>query len=375
MKNFFYALLTLAFTPLALTGQACSDPTITLATQADVDDFPMNYGCTAIAGTLVIGSEFGPATNNITNLDGLAGLTSVERLFIGYNSALNDLSGLGGLESVNELSIEGNASLSSLEDLSGLTTINTVLSIVGNPMLSSLAGLENLGTLGGLGFDFNSTLSDISALAGITSILGNIFLQSNALSSLNGLQNLVSVGDLTIINEPLSDLDELTNLTSAASLTIQINPNLTNLDGLQNLTTVDDPDENLGLEIIHIRNNPSLTNLDGLQNVTTFTGVGDMQTPAIFIDDNTQLNGFCGLFSVIDNRDGTTLFYRVEGNASNPSRQDIIDSGACTRILPMPNQEPPVASQDLPLLPKGYLMLLLGIMSLSGVLAIYRFNR
>ncbi|HKK73975.1 MAG TPA: hypothetical protein VJ953_02785 [Saprospiraceae bacterium] len=369
MKNTLYALFILVFAPVLLNGQPCTGP-ITLTTQTEVD----NFNCTSVTGELVIGSEFGPATNAITNLDGLAGLTTVGRLVIGYNSDLNDLSGLSDLESVDELTIIGNASLSSLEDLSSLTTINTILSIDGNPMLSSLAGLENLSTLDALSLNANFTLSDISALAGFTSIPGGIFLQSNALSSLNGLQNLVSVGDLSIINEPLSDLDELTNLTSAGSLLIQVNPNLTNLDGLQNLTTVDNSDENFGFETIYIRNNPSLTNIDGLQNVTTFTGVGDMMTPAILIDDNPQLNDFCGLFPVIDDRSETVLFYRVEGNGSDPSQQDILNNGVCTRILPTSDEEPPVASQDLPLLPKGYLMLLLGVMSLSGILAIYRLS-
>lgn len=60
MKKTLYLLTFLAFAPFLLHGQSCSDPVITLSTQTDVDDFAMNYGCAAIAGQLVIGSESGP---------------------------------------------------------------------------------------------------------------------------------------------------------------------------------------------------------------------------------------------------------------------------------------------------------------------------
>jgi hypothetical protein len=93
------------------------------------------------------------------------------------------------------------------------------------------------------------------------------------------------------------------------------------------------------------------------------------------IDDNAQLNDFCGLFSIIDSRSGTVPSYTVLRNGSfpdnEPTQADIIQNGACSRELPIPMQ-PPVSQQDLPLMPKGYLFLLLGITGILGGLAVYR---
>ena len=92
---------------------------------------------------------------------------------------------------------------------------------------------------------------------------------------------------------------------------------LTDLNGLNHITTINGP--------LNINNNALLANLDGLNNLTT---VGSN----LQISGNSQLTSFCGLFPLL-NEGGLSGTYSVSGNAIDPTKQEIIDGGACT---PMP---------------------------------------
>jgi len=67
---------------------------ISLSTQAQVDAFPGTYGCSEISGTLTISG------NDITNLDSLYSVTTIGKLNISSNSNLTNLNGLAGLSRV-----------------------------------------------------------------------------------------------------------------------------------------------------------------------------------------------------------------------------------------------------------------------------------
>ena len=91
---------------------------------------------------------------------------------------------------------------------------------------------------------------------------------------------------------------------------------LTDLNGLNNITTINGS--------LNINNNALLANLDGLNSLTSVGS--DLQ-----ISGNSQLTGFCGLFPLLSG-DGLSGTYSVSGNSINPTKQDIIDGGACATL-------------------------------------------
>ena len=98
--------------------ELCPAAPIVLLTQADVDDFSTNYpNCNNFPTSLRIGTNATNAFNqNITNLNGLAQLTSIAGDFeIHNNDNLSNLSGLQNLQSVEQsMYIEQNDGLNNL---------------------------------------------------------------------------------------------------------------------------------------------------------------------------------------------------------------------------------------------------------------------
>ena len=120
----------------------CPASSYTLSSQAEVDAFPAD--CDGVNGTLLVeGSD-------ITNLDGLANLTSVGgNVDIRNNDALTNLDGLANITSVGELlQIYNNRALTNLDGLANITSVGR-LHIGGNAALTSLDGLANLTSVGG----------------------------------------------------------------------------------------------------------------------------------------------------------------------------------------------------------------------------------
>src|SRR5258706_4919899 len=118
---------------------------ISLTTQAEVDAFPVTYGCTEITGTLTISGA------DITHLDSLYFVTKVDGdLRIGSNPNLTSLKGLSSLTYVGAggggpypgLSITDNSSLINVSGLSKLTSITGALNISNNSSLTNLDSLS-----------------------------------------------------------------------------------------------------------------------------------------------------------------------------------------------------------------------------------------
>jgi len=150
----------------------------------------------------------------------------------------------------------------------------------------------------GLVFIYGPGITNLDSLIQFTSISGALYISDTPnLTSLNGLQNLTSLGEspwgetsysygnyglsLCINNTGLESLSGLENLqTLEGALEIISNDNLQNLDGLQNLTTTGSkkyctmqdgcffPDIKIA-----ISNNLNLESLYGL-NALSFEGVG-----------------------------------------------------------------------------------------------------
>jgi len=150
--------------------------------------------------------------------------------------------------------LDGTQDIEDLTPLNILTSVSGLLLIMESDALTNLDGLESLTSVGSLS-------------------IGN----NDALTNLDGLENLTSVGaGVNIVaNDALTDLGGLGSLTSVgASLTISQNSALTNIDGLGSLTSVGGN--------LWIQSNPALTNIDGLQNLTSVGGA--VSHPLIHID-------------------------------------------------------------------------------------------
>ncbi|MBK7409908.1 MAG: T9SS type A sorting domain-containing protein [Saprospirales bacterium] len=233
MKNLFYLFGPL-FLSLSLAAQPCLPDGITFTTQQEIDDFPSLYsGCTEIEGNVeIVGAD-------ITNLNGLAGITSIKGNFkIHDNALLESLAGMDNLTAVEgSLMLWGNNGLVNLHGLEGLTTVqhhlaigsnpDTCLCPVGNYALTSLSGLEGLTFVGGgLYIQKNILLPDLSGLDNLVTVGGDLMLGDNTmLSSMTGLEGLTSIGGTLSIGIYTPEIPHG-------------NANLLNLNGLDNVTSI-----------------------------------------------------------------------------------------------------------------------------------------
>jgi hypothetical protein len=267
MKYHLTLLFLITFSFLnKVTAQDCIPAGIIFTTQQQIDNFPTSYpSCTQINGDLRIEER---VANNITNLDGLAQITSIKgNLLVTTNPALTTLKGLNNLTSVGgQLVISSNPSLKNISDLDNLIFINENLIINRNASLLNLNGFNNLTFIGGLlRVKENDSLTNLNGLNQVTSIDKDFWVQkNNNLKNLSGLENMISIkGNLLIsFNKSLINVDGLKNLTSIGkSIKIHKNASLTSLSGLDNVTSIG--------ENMYISDNVSLTNQKELENLSS----------------------------------------------------------------------------------------------------------
>ena len=152
---FTAALLTLSTS--TASAQVCAS--LILTTQAQVDA----VNCSSVTGNILISGS------DITNLDGLDGITSVvENLYIQFNSALTDLAGLDGITGSvgGYLRIGFNTALTNLVGLDGITSVGGYLYIYNNSALTNLAGLDGITSVGGIPVHLQQRRADESRRAG-----------------------------------------------------------------------------------------------------------------------------------------------------------------------------------------------------------------
>jgi hypothetical protein len=236
-----------------LYSQSCLPNGIEFTTQEQIDNFPKNYpNCKSIGGRLTISGS------DITNLNGLSQLTSLNNVYIYQNNSLTSLYGLHNVTSVANLRIGtlelnrgGNPALTSLTGLNALTNISYDLEIFDNPSLTSLTGLDNLTDIGmSLSISENEMLSSIVSLKNVTTIgyAGGITWHGYGIS---------------INNTVLTSLEGLENLTNfRGGILISQNPVLTNISGLKNIP-ID------LIKDLKISDNPSLVTCD-LENLCNY---------------------------------------------------------------------------------------------------------
>jgi hypothetical protein len=267
MKKLILILALIAISQRLVFSQGCLPEGITFYDQEDIDNFQFDYpGCTEILGDVHIGCI--EECDDIYNLYGLIGITSIGGYLDIYETELINLTGLDSLTAVSEISITGNLLLVSLIGLESITELDYFF-IDSNPSLQSLSGLESLTFVGVVIYiQNNEALNNITALNALTYIEGGLFLNYNTnLISLAGLENLASIGgNLVIAGDSsltsLSGLDSLNYIDGGFFL--ENNPNLLNIIGMENFTYIG---ENLWIE-----NNDRLKSLSGLNDVASIGG-------------------------------------------------------------------------------------------------------
>lgn len=342
MKNTFLPLLFALLLGGSAQAQSCLPNGIEFSTQAQINNFPTNYpGCTSIGGDVRI-------SGNITNLNGLAAITTIEGSLTLYNCPLlTNVNGLGNLrtaKSINIFSLDALANLSglglltevkswmgiynlkglvSLEGLGNLVSVGDVFMVSLNPALESLNGLDKLTSVGGrlavtdlpklkgleglsqlttVGGDCElyglPLLKNLNGLGNLTSIAGNFSLSNMpALPNLDGLDRLTAIGGtLNVAENPqLARLGDFKALTSLGGIYLSNNPVLSEVNGLEKIRTI----EGGGISFY---GNPVLSNLDGLQNITTVGGSVQLSGSPLLthLDSWNQLTTVSGDLNITD---------------------------------------------------------------------------
>jgi len=171
-----------------------------------------------------------------------------------------------------DVTISGD-SITSLYGLDVVTSIGGNLMIYENASLTSLIGLESLISIGSTAGSSihiynNDALTSLTGLEGLTSIDSTLeILDNDALINLTGLNNVTSIGGAIKIGESSMGNQSMTSLTGLENIafvggfiSISGNAALTSLTGLEGITSV--------MGSLYIDSNDALTSLEGLNNLT-----------------------------------------------------------------------------------------------------------
>lgn len=201
-------------------------------------------------------------------------------LNLGYNQ-LESLHGLSLLESAQSLNL---SYIDTITDYSDLSNLREVGYLTGSwaDNLQSLNGLQSLETARGLIFYANKSLTDISALSNVTSPVEVVQFQSTPISDISPLSGIESIGDLTISATNVDSLLPLRGIPITGEVKVN-NNNLTTLEGLESLVTL--PDRSWFWATSN-----DLRDLNGLENLT--------QAAYLKFDNNRNLRDVTGIRNV-----------------------------------------------------------------------------
>lgn len=254
MKAIF-TLLLLLFCIQAM-GQCPSTGYVTLYTQSDVDNYFANGGCTVVENLIL-----GDGRPDITNLNGLNGITTITGELQIYWLPLVDFAGLETLTSLGRLYMEWCPLLKDFKGLENLKTLNS-LSLNNMDSFESFAGLEGVTITGGFGVGGCPALTTVAGFSVADELSGGIyFALCPLLADISNLSNLKSATGLTVAGcDLIEDFQWVSSLEVLKGFTVGSNANLTSLHGLENLQTA---------EAIEITSSPQLSNLNALENLQT----------------------------------------------------------------------------------------------------------
>ncbi|MEM7367720.1 MAG: T9SS type A sorting domain-containing protein [Bacteroidota bacterium] len=344
-------------------AQDCSQLTLQLEDQSDIDEFAEEYpGCTVLKRLIISEGQFG----TITNLDSLYHLTKITNsLEIYSNDSLKSITGLRNISSIGaSLRIFDNLSLESLAGLDSISVVPWNLDLARNGSLENFQGLGGIDSIGNsLAIGGHTNLLNLSGLNGIKAVPDHIRIsENNKLETLAGLDSLTSIGDYLQItqNPALKDLQGLGKLSSIeGNVRIQENASLMTLEGLgpiqeMHYVIISENDSLQSLKgldsLIHIEyslaitENPLLPNLEGLEQLSQ---VGEQLTIAendLLQEVNalTQLQGIGDLLTIASNPvlkhlDGLESLSGIGEDqfANDIQSLQIIDNASLEQILGM----------------------------------------
>lgn len=299
-------LILALYTPMCI-GQSCPEASITLSTQAEVDNFIIDYPtCTFIDGDVCIGDCIYPyAISDITNLDGLENIETIDgSILINNNPSLINLSGLSNLDIViGHLRIVNDDALLDMSGLENLISIGGDFELKGNANITNMTGLTSLQTITG---DFSMTLNNsLENFVGLTNLVNVEGLYSvafnNSLVNFEGMSSLQSIGDFVHIwnNNQLVNMTGFASLNSiGGSFTVQGNDNLVNLLGMESLSSIDGS--------LSIKDNENLVSIDGIENIDPETILSPITTQAdVELYDNISLmscalSNICSVYNEVE---------------------------------------------------------------------------
>ncbi len=280
-------------------------------------------------GTLTtIGENFTVYENTaLENFAGLTGLRDIGNQAYFYNNAvLNNFAGLDGLQKIGDsLVIFSNPALTSLEGFTVLDTIADDLWLHDNPALTSFGSFDQLRYIGE-DFDLGGNqglintigLERLEYIGGNFSLGGNS-LNSNNITSLEGLSSLAYVGGDFLLNPDngvegiqLSNLNGLEKLAYiGGNLPLIYAPALSSLAGLKSLETVGGDFRLNGLL--------QLTSLHGLENLTSIGGGFELQycpgvTSLTGLNNLKNIGDYLGVDQTLPSFKGLEKLERIGGN-------------------------------------------------------------
>ena len=181
---------------------------------------------------------------------------------------------------VEDLYIDDNY-LTDISNLINLTQVDYVFQLQNN-RLSNLHGLENLVKVYMI-FDIShNILTNISALSNLTYV-DILKMNYNSLTSLQGLENLKHICWMDVSHNSLTDISALSNFNfsqyycDADEAHIYLNSNnLVNLNGLENLFS--NMDNTVSWVFVYLHNNPNLTDISALSYING-------NSPYVYIDE------------------------------------------------------------------------------------------
>ena len=200
-------------------------------------------------------------------------LEQAEKVVINGNRSIQSQDiDLTGLKLVNSIQIEESDNIENLSFLTSLEEVEFRFDLTYNKNLKSLDGLEALVAIYSFDVFENISLENIEALSSLTNVgLQLTFSRNYSLTSLRGLHNIEWIGKG----------DEL------GFLSLSRNNSLQSLEGLENLSEVG--------HLLAINQNIKLQNLDPLSNLHTVGGI-------VHIKSNVELTDLSGLDNVnVDN--------------------------------------------------------------------------
>jgi hypothetical protein len=225
--NFLKFLLVLIFglSFMAVTKGTCPTGTVTITTQAEIDNFSATYpGCTSLDALILEG-------NGIVNLEGIGHLTSIAGDFIVRNTGLKSFKRLDQLHTVGAFIVENNPELVRFSGTPKLATVTGDILIQNNPSLIHFDKLHTINSVGG-----DITLSELPAVIdfigmhNIQSISGTLTIENCAnLQSLEGFEGMTQLDEIKINNNAsLTDISDIENIdeSTLSSLTISNNGSL-----------------------------------------------------------------------------------------------------------------------------------------------------